>query len=85
MKNDLFNKAKDLKHQYDQLYSYRNSLYEAKGCSLGRVKLEFTIGPFNKPSELYFKNIDLIREAVEKEISLVTVELEELQKQFDEL
>jgi hypothetical protein len=85
MKNDVFNLAKNLKDQYDKLYEYRNKLHHAKGCSLGRVTLEFTVGPYNREGELYFKNIDLIREAIEKEIELVTVELDALQKQFDEL
>jgi hypothetical protein len=35
--------------------------------------------------ELYFKNMDLMREAIEKEIELVTVELDQLQEQFDNL
>jgi hypothetical protein len=85
MKNDVFNLAKNLKDQYDKLYEYRRKLQHAKGCSLGRVTLEFTVGPYNRADELYFKNIDLINEAIEKEIELVTVELDTLQKQFDEL
>jgi hypothetical protein len=85
MENDLFNKAKELKKEYDKLYQYRNNLHHAKGCGLGSVKLEFTVGSYNREGELYFKNIDLIREAIEKEIELVTVELDTLQKQFDEL
>jgi hypothetical protein len=85
MKNDVFNKAKELKQEYDKLYEYRNKLYHVKGCGLEQIKLEFSVGTFNRPSEMYFKNIDLIKEAIEKEIELVTVELDVLQKQFDEL
>ena len=85
MKNDLFNKAKELKQEHDKLYEYRNKLHHAKGRSLVNVKLEFTVGVYNRANELYFKNIDLINEAIEKEIELVTVELDALQKQFDEL
>jgi hypothetical protein len=85
MKNDVFNKAKELKQEYDKLYEYRNKLHHAKGCGLVEVRLGFSIGGFNRPSEMYFKNIDLIKEAIEKEIELVTVELDVLQKQFDEL
>jgi hypothetical protein len=85
MKNDVFNKAKELKQEYTKLDEYRNKLYHAKGCGLAHVRLEFSVGSFNRPSEMYFKNIDLIREAIEKEIELVTVELDVLQKQFDEL
>ena len=48
-------------------------------------KNEFYIIRHSVKTELYFKNIDLIREAIEKEIELVTVELDVLQKQFDEL
>jgi hypothetical protein len=85
MKNDVFNLAKNLKEQYDKLYEYRNKLFHAKGCSLSRVQLEAHVGVYNTPMELYFKNLDLIREAIEKEIELVTVELDELQEQFDNL
>jgi hypothetical protein len=85
MKNDVFNLAKNLKEQYDRLYEYRRKLQHAKGCGLNTVYLEYTVGPFNTPCDIYFKNRDLMREAIEKEIELVTVELDELQKQFDEL
>jgi len=85
MKNDVFNLAKNLKDQYDKLYEYRRKLQHAKGCGLNRVQLEVYVGISNTPMELYFKNMDLMREAIEKEIELVTVELDELQKQFDEL
>ena len=85
MKNDVFNLAKNLKDQYDKLYEYRRKLQHSKGCGLSRVQLEVYVGTYSRPMELYFKNLDLIREAIEKEIELVTVELDELQKQFDEL
>jgi hypothetical protein len=80
MKNELFNIAKNIKDQYNKLYEYRNKLYHAKSRSLPKVRLEpQTSSPF------YFENTDLIREAVEKEIELVTIELDALQKVFDEL
>ena len=85
MKNDVFNAAKKLKDQYDKLYEYRRKLQHAKGCGLCKVQLEAYVGISNTPIELYFKNMDLMREAIEKEIELVTVELDELQKQFDAL
>ena len=85
MDNKVFEEAKKLKEQYDELYEYRNKLHHAKGCSLNRVTLEFNVGSFNRPSDVYFKNIGLIREAIKKEIELVTFKLDELQKQFDEL
>jgi hypothetical protein len=85
MKNDVFNLAKNLKDQYDKLYEYRNKLHAAKGCSLSKIKLEFTVGVYNRQNELYFKNMDLMKEAIEKEMELVTVELDQLQEQFDNL
>jgi len=85
MDNKVFEEAKKLKEQYDRLYEYRRKLQHAKGCGLNKVYLEYTVGPFNTPCDIYFKNRDLMREAIEKEIELVTVELDELQKQFDEL
>jgi transposase-like protein len=85
MKNDVFNTAKKLKDEYDKLYEYRRKLQHAKGCGLSRVHLEVYVGISNSPLELYFKNMDLMREAIEKEIELVTVELDQLQEQFDNL
>ena len=85
MKNDVFNLAKNLKDQYDKLYEYRRKLQHAKGCGLNRVQLEVYVGTYSKPMELYFKNMDLIREAIAKEIELVTLELDQLQEQFDNL
>jgi hypothetical protein len=85
MKNDVFTKAKELKEKYDSLQTYRNKLYNAKGNSLSKITLDYTVGPHNRRGELYFKNRSLMQEAIEKEIELVTVEIEELQKQFDEL
>jgi hypothetical protein len=85
MKNDVFNTAKKLKDEYDKLYEYKRKLQHAKGCGLNRVKLEVYVGISNNPLELYFKNMDLMREAIEKEIELVTVELDQLQEQFDNL
>ena len=85
MKNDVFNKAKELKEKYDSLQTYRNKLQHAKGCSLSKITLDYTVGPHNRRGELYFRNRSLMNEAIEKEIELVTVEIEELQKQFDEL
>jgi hypothetical protein len=85
MTNEMFEQAKKLKEQYDRLYEYRKKLFHAKGCGLNKAYLEFTVGPFNTPCDVYFKNLGLIREAIEKEIELVTVELDELQKQFDNL
>jgi hypothetical protein len=76
MKNDVFNLAKNLKDQYDKLYEYKRKLQHAKGCGLSRVQLEVYVGTYSRPMELYFKNMDLIREAIEKEIELVTVELD---------
>ena len=85
MKNDVFNTAKKLKDEYDKLYEYKRKLQHAKGCGLNRVQLEVYVGISNSPLELYFKNMDLMREAIEKEIELVTVELDQLQEQFDNL
>jgi hypothetical protein len=85
MKNDIFNQAKELKEKYNALYTYRNKLSHAKGCSLSEIKLEYTVGPYNRKDDLYFRNKGLMNEAIEKEIELVTIELDELQKQFDEL
>ena len=85
MKNDIFNQAKELKEKYNSLYTYRNKLHHAKGSSLSAVKLKFTVGPYNRQDELYFRNESIMQEAIEKEIELVNVELDELQKQFDEL
>jgi len=85
MKNDVFNTAKKLKDEYDKLYEYKRKLQHAKGCGLNRVQLEVYVGISNSPLELYFKNMDLMREAIEKEIELITVELDQLQEQFDNL
>lgn len=85
MKNDVFNTAKKLKDEYDKLYEYKRKLQHAKGCGLNRVQLEVYVGSSNSPLELYFKNMDLMREAIEKEIELITVELDQLQEQFDNL
>lgn len=85
MENDIYNKAKDLKEKYDNLYNYRNKLHHAKGCSLSNTKLEFTTGVHNRPNELYFRNRKLMQETIEKEIELVTVELDQLQEQFNNL
>jgi hypothetical protein len=85
MDNNIFYKAQELKEKYNELYTYRNKLYLAKGCSLSGVKLEFTVGQYNRESEFYFRNKELMQETIEKEIELLTIELDELQKQFDEL
>jgi hypothetical protein len=85
MEDNIFSKAKELKEKYNALYTYRNKLYHAKGCSLSGVKLEFTVGQYNRQSDCYFRNKELMQEAIEKEIELLTAELNELQKQFDEL
>jgi len=85
MEDNIFNKAKELKEKYNSLYTYRNKLHHAKGCNLSKIKLEFRVGPHNIVDDLYFRNESIMQEAIEKEIELVTVELEELQKQFDEL
>lgn len=85
MKHDVFTKAKELKEKYDSLQIYRNKLQHTKGNSLSKITLDYTVGPYNRREELYFKNMSLMQEAIEKEIELVTVEIEELQKQFDEL
>ena len=85
MKTEEFNLAKNLKDQHDKLYEYKRKLQHAKGCGLNRVQLEVYVGTYSKPMELYFKNMDLIREAIAKEIELVTLELDQLQEQFDNL
>ena len=85
MKHDMFTKAKELKEKYDSLQTYRNKLHHAKGNSLSKIKLHYSFGPYSGKGELYFRNRSLMQEAIEKEIELVTVEMEELQKQFDEL
>ncbi len=85
MKHDVFTKAKELKEKYDSLQIYRNKLQHAKGNSLSKITLDYTVGHYNRREELYFKNMSLMQEAIEKERELVTVEIEELQKQFDEL
>ena len=89
MKNETFQQAKKLNDQIDELSSYLNKLYHAKGGCKGckTVTIEYVVGQFNREHEVTLKTeaSDFIEEMIKKEINRIIEERGKLQDEFDNL
>ena len=86
MELEIFKQAKSIKENLDNLERQKYKLESAlKSCRLS-VTIEFNRpGGFIRTDEVSFKNEEIIREMISKEIDRVAIEIEELQTQFNKL
>jgi hypothetical protein len=89
MKNKTFQEAKELYDKQSALETYRNKLYMVRGiCKYCKeVTINYTSGKFNTRAEVTLKReaSDFIQEMVIKEIDRVTLDIDKLKEEFNNL
>jgi hypothetical protein len=89
MENKVFHEAKELNEKINILSTYKNKLQHARGGCKGckSFTIEYTIGQYNAKREVILRNeaSEFIDEMISKEIDRVTIEIKELETQFDKL
>lgn len=89
MENKVFHEAKELNEKINLLSTYKNKLQQARGGCKGckSFTIEYTIGQYNSKREVILQNeaSEFINEMINKEIDRVTIEIKELETQFDKL
>ena len=86
MELEKFEEAKKIKENLDSLERQKRKLESAlKSCRL-TVNIEYSRpGPFIRTDEVSFKNEDVIKEMISKQLEIVTKEIESIKEQFEKL
>jgi DNA-binding protein YbaB len=86
MELEKFNQAKELQDKIDKLkQKYHKLSYAKKSCGF-KVTVEYNVGSFGKKDVVYLSNIkDNIREMIEREIRDISVEIENLEEEFNNI
>lgn len=86
MQIEKYNKAKELKEKIDRLYSKYLKLQHAKANSTVHAVIHYqSYGKFPSNMEFTISNTERVQALVLAEYEAVSKELEELQKEFDNL
>ena len=86
MEIEKFNQAKELQSKIDKLEQKHSKLsYAKKSCGI-KVTVEYSVGSFGKKDVVYLSNIkDNIREMIERELRDISIEIENLKEEFENI
>ena len=86
MELEKFEQAKKIKEKLDNLERQKSKLESAiKSCRL-RVNIEYSRpGPFIRTDEVSFKNEEIIKEMISKQLEIVTKEIESVKEEFEKV
>ena len=84
MELEKFERAKKIKENLDSLERQKRKLESAlESCRL-RVNIEYTRpGAFIRTDEVSFKNEEVIKEMISKQLEIVTKEIESVKEEFE--
>ncbi len=86
MEIEKFEQAKKIKENLDVLERQKRKLESAiKSCRLS-VNIEYSRpGPFIRTDEVSFKNEEIIKEMISKQLEIVTKEIESVKGEFENI
>ena len=86
MELEKFEQAKKIKEKLDNLERQKQKLESAiKSCRLS-VNIEYSRpGPFIRTDEVSFKNEEIIKEMISKQLEIVTKEIESVKEEFEKV
>ena len=86
MELEKFEQAKKIKENLDSLERQKRKLETAlKSCRLS-VKIDYSRpGPFIRTDEVTFKNEDVIKEMISKQLEIVTKEIDLVKEEFEKV
>jgi len=80
---ERFNKAKELKEKIDSLERKHNKLSSAKKSCNCSASVEFLVFGISRRDTVVLNNTDNIREMIEREMVIVSDEIEKLESEFE--